>query len=70
MTSADFLQFVVTTEKNSACKTSSGKHIHLRLIYLPHLHYKVRAVSDFVLFGKLVRFAMPYMRFLFVRPRF
>jgi hypothetical protein len=45
----------------------------------PHLHCKVRAVKpesifffsgllDFVLFGKLVRLALPYIRFLFVGP--
>ena len=54
----------------SACKTSSGKRNHLRLIYLLHLHLEIRAVLDFVLFGKLVPFKMPYMQFLFVRPRF
>ena len=48
MTSADFLQFVVTTVC-SACKTSSGKRNHLHLIYLLHLHLETRAVSDFVL---------------------
>ena len=69
MTSADFLQFVVTTEFYSACKTSSGKSNHLHLIYLPYLHIEVRAVLDFVLCWKLVRFNMPYIRFLFVRPR-
>ena len=57
MTSADFLQFVVTTEKFfSACKTSSGKRNHLHLIYLLHLHLEIRAVLDFVLLRKLVRF--------------
>ena len=58
MTSADFLQFVVTTGKKffSACKTSSGKRNHLHLIYLLHLHLEIRAVLDFVLFRKLVRF--------------
>ena len=69
MTSADFLQFVVTTEFFSACKTSSGKNNHLHLIYLPYLHIEVRAVLGFVLCWKLVRFNMPYIRFLFVRPR-
>ena len=69
MTSADFLQFVVTTEFYSACKTSSGKSNHLHLIYLPYLHIEVRAVLGFVLCWKLVRFNMPYIRFLFVRPR-
>ena len=56
MTSADFLQFVVTTEFFSACKTSSGKRNHLHLIYLLHLHLEIRAVLDFVLNRKLVRF--------------
>ena len=37
-------------------------------MYLPHLQCKVRAVLDFVLSGRLVRFALPPMRFLFVRP--
>ena len=70
MTSADFLQFVVTTEFFSACKTSSGKRNHLHLIYLLHLHLEIRAVLDFVLFRKLVPFKVPYVQFLFVRPRF
>ena len=52
------------------CKTSSGKRYHLHLIYLLHLHLEIRAVLDFVLCWKLVRFKMPYMQFLFVRPRF
>ena len=56
MTSADFLQFVVTTENYSACKTSSGKRNHFLLIYLLHLHLEIRAVLDFVLSWKLVRF--------------
>ena len=55
MASADFLQFVVTTDF-SACKTSSGKCYHLRLIYLLHLHLEIRAVLDFTLSWKLVRF--------------
>src|SRR5699024_12810562 len=37
-------------------------------ISLPHLHCTVRAVLDFVLVSRLVRFALPHMRFLFVRP--
>ena len=62
MTSADFLQFVVTMLcfecclLLSTCKTSSGKHNHLHLIYLLHLHLEIRAVSDFVLMWKLVHF--------------
>ena len=56
MASADFLQFVVTTEDFfPACKTSSGKHYHLHLVYLLHLHLEIRAVLDFVLLWKLVR---------------
>ena len=49
-------------------KTSPGKSNNLPPIYLPHLHCKVRAVLDFVLVSRLVRFALPHMRFLFVRP--
>ena len=37
-------------------KTSSGKRYHFHLIYLLHLHLKIRAVLDFVLLRKLVRF--------------
>ena len=70
MASADFLQFVVTTRFFSVCKTSSGKRYHLHLIYLLHLHLEIRAILDFILCRKLVRFKMPYMQFLFVRPRF
>ena len=55
MASADFLQFVVTTNY-FACKTSSGKRYNLHLIYLLYLHLELRAVSDFVLSRKLVRF--------------
>ena len=51
------------------CKTSSGKCYHLHLIYLLHLHLEIRAVWDFVLSWKLVRFKVPLMQFLFVRPR-
>ena len=40
---------------------SPGKNNDLPLIYMPHLHCKVWAVLDFTLFGKLVRFALPYM---------
>ena len=75
MTSADFSQFVVTMLRFAeglllrTCETSPGKNNDLRLIYLPHLRRKVRAVSDFVLSGKLVRLTLPSMRFLFVRPR-
>ena len=61
MTSADFSQFVVATLQFAstlflrACEISSGKNIHLHLIYLPHLRFGVRAVTDFVLIRKLVR---------------
>ena len=71
MASADFLQFVVTTIFFFlVCKTSSGKCYNFHLIYLLHLHLEIRAVLDFILYRKLVRFKMPYMQFLFVRPRF
>ena len=58
MTSADFLPFVVTTSFffPLADKTSSGKRNHLRLIYLLYLRLEIRAVLDFVLSWKLVRF--------------
>ena len=58
MTSADFSQFVVTTEKKFffAYETSSGKRNHLHLIYLLYLRLEIRAVLDFVLTWKLVRF--------------
>ena len=56
MASADFLQFVVTTVFFPVCKTSSGKHNHLHLVYLLYLRLEIRAVLDFVLFRKLVRF--------------
>ena len=38
------------------CKTSSGKHNHLHLGYLLYLRLEIRAVLDFVLIWKLVRF--------------
>ncbi len=60
MASADFLQFVVTTD-SSACKTSPVKSSNLPLIYPSHLHRRVRAVLDFALLSKLVRSALPYM---------
>ena len=56
MTSADFLQFVVTTDFFPVCKISSGKRNHRRLVYLLYLRLEIRAVLDFVLCGKLVRF--------------
>ena len=37
-------------------ETSSGKRYHLHLIYLLHLHLEIRAVLDFALCRKLVRF--------------
>ena len=36
-------------------KTSPIKSSNLPLIYLPHLHHRIRAVLDFVLFSRLVR---------------
>ena len=36
-------------------ETSADKFIDFHPIYLPHLHFKVRSVLDFVLFSKLVR---------------
>ena len=74
MVSADFSWFVVTALPFEYCllvcvrETSSGKNDNLPPTYLPHLQYKVRAVLDFTLSSKLIRFALPYMRFLFVRP--
>ena len=35
-------------------ETSTDKCIDFPPIYLPHLHHKVRSVSDFTLFGKLI----------------
>ena len=55
MTSADFSWFVVTTDF-SVYETYSGKRNHLHLIYLLYLHLEIRAVLDFALRGKLVRF--------------
>jgi len=65
MTSADFLRFSRTSPHGfdgcqSFCpspprKTSPVKSSNLPLIYLPHLHHRVRAVLDFVLFSRLVR---------------
>ena len=63
MASADFLQFVVTTDF-FVCKTSPGKRYHFHLIYLLHLRLEFRAVSDFVLSCKLVHFKTPFMQFL------
>ena len=37
-------------------KTFPGKRHHFHLIYLLHLHLEIRAVLDFVLLWKLVRF--------------
>ena len=61
MASADFLQFAVAMLRFECvysfctCRTSSGKLNNLRLIYLPHLRFGIRAVWDFALHGKLVR---------------
>jgi len=64
MTSADFLQFSCTSLHRLGgcqsicpsphCKTSPVKSSNLPLIYLPHLHRRVRAVLDFALSSKLV----------------
>jgi hypothetical protein len=59
MASADFSPFVVTTgfllRFHLPARHPPGKNDDLRLIYLPHLRYGVRAVLDFALCGKLVR---------------
>ena len=65
MTSGDFWQFSRTSQHGFGgcqsscplppCKTSPIKSSNLPLIYLPHLHHGVRAVWNFVLFGRLVR---------------
>ena len=67
MTSADFLQFNCTSLHrfngcqsicpSLPCKTSPVKNSNLPLIYLPHLHHRVRAVLDFALFCKLIHSA-------------
>ena len=46
------LDFLIRTAEISA-----DKCIDFHPIYLPHLHHKVRSVSDFALFGKLIRLA-------------
>ena len=64
MTSADFWQFSHTSlhgllllivHPQRTCQTSPGKSDRLHPVYPPHLLYGVRAVLDFVLYGKLVR---------------
>ena len=40
------------------------------IVNLLHLRLGIRAVSDFVLYCKLIRSKTPYIQFLFVRPRF
>lgn len=78
MTSADFLQFNRMSPYGfDGCHyfvlhrlaRPPVKSSNLPLIYLLYLQHKVRAVLDFALFGKLVRPILPYMQFLFVRPR-
>ena len=72
MASADFSQQALLRLSNGLldiCEISPGKSDNLPLIYLPHLHDEIRAVLDFALVGKLVRLTMPYIWFLFVRPR-
>ena len=70
MTSADFLQFFVTTENYSVYKTSWGKRNHLHLIYLLHLNLKFRQYRTSFCCGNSSVSSMPYMLFLFVRERF
>ena len=55
MTSADCSQFVVTTNF-SVYETSSSKRNHFRLIYLLYLRLELRAILNFVLVQKLIRF--------------
>ena len=62
MASADFCQFHRTSLHGLSLRcqrllwqTSSGKNDNLHPIYSLHLLHGVRAVSDFVLFGKLIR---------------
>lgn len=43
------------------CEISPGKSDNLPLIYLPHLHDRIRAVLDFALRCKLIRPTMPCM---------
>ena len=74
MTSADFspqalLRLSVFFFLLDVSETSPGKSDNLPLIYLPHLHDRIRAVLDFALRCKLFRPTMPCMWFLFVRPR-
>jgi hypothetical protein len=78
MASADFWQFSRTSlyglllwKIHSSCRQcvyqiSPIKCSNCHPMSPLHLHYKVRVVLDFVLFGKLVRFIMPCMQFLFV----
>ena len=41
-------------------ETSADKPIDFHPIYLPHLHFKVRSVLDFVLLRKLVRLVFAF----------
>jgi len=47
---------------------SPGKNDNFHPIYLLHLPWLFRTVSDFVLYCKLIHNLKPYMKFLFVRP--
>ena len=67
MTSADFSTFSHTSLYGLSfiffshiVETSTDKCIDFHPIYLPHLHFKVRSVLDFALFGKLVRLDFAY----------
>ena len=62
MTSADFSTLSHTSLHEldfffRIVETSADKCIDFPPIYLPHLHHKVRSVSDFTLFGKLIHLA-------------
>ena len=58
MESADFFRQILFQPRLLRIrvrKTSPVKNSNLPLIYLLHLHHRVRAVLDFALFSKLVR---------------
>ena len=63
MTSADFSTLSRTSLHGldffsiRIVETSADKCIDFPPIYLPHLHHKVRSVSDFTLFSKLIHLA-------------
>ena len=69
MGSADFSQFVVTTDNGTACETSTLKVRALS----PHPPATFTGTSsnllDFIAFSRLIRISQPYMWFLSVRPR-